>query len=76
MVLGGFAAVSAVAHAQTSSVTLYGILDMGIAHEGNGNVNGSVTRMDSGIWSGSRLGVKGSENLGNGMSANFAWRMA
>jgi predicted porin len=61
---------AAAAYAQTS-VSVYGILDMGIANENKGDPGGSVTRMDSGIWSGSRLGFTGTEDLGGGLAANF-----
>lgn len=64
-VLGAFAGA---ASAQ-SNVTVYGVFDIGLAHENNG-VN-SVNRMDSGNQSGSRLGFKGSEDLGGGLSAVF-----
>ena len=60
--------IAGVAQAQ-SSVTVYGVVDVGIAHENNG-VN-SVTRMDSGNLNGSRLGFKGSEDLGGGLAAIF-----
>lgn len=66
-VLGAF---TTSANAQTN-VTVYGIVDLGIRHEDNGAPAGSVTRMDSGILNGSRLGFKGSEDLGGGLSANF-----
>jgi predicted porin len=54
-----------------SNVTVYGIADVAIAHETNGSP-GSATRIDSGGQSGSRLGFKGSEDLGGGLKANFA----
>lgn len=53
-----------------SSVTIYGIMDMGVAIE-SGNTAGSVMRLGSGIQSGSRLGFKGVEELGGGLSAKF-----
>ena len=52
-----------------SSVTLYGIVDVGIEHLDVGNVNG--TRLMSGISQGSRWGIRGSESLGGGYSAIF-----
>lgn len=64
-VLGAFAGTAAA----QSNVSIYGLIDLGISHD-NGGVN-SVTRIDSGIQSGSRLGFKGSEDLGGGLSANF-----
>jgi predicted porin len=53
-----------------SNVTVYGIVDVGIANERNGSP-GTSNRIDSGGQSGSRLGFKGSEDLGNGLKANF-----
>ncbi|MCA1325091.1 porin [Herbaspirillum sp. alder98] len=66
--IAAIAACSAV-QAQTN-VTIYGILDMGIVHE-SGGAAGSVNKVTSGIGSGSRLGFKGTEDLGGGMSALF-----
>ena len=59
------------AHAQTTGVTLYGIADMGFVHE-SGAADGSRNKLTSGMMSGSRLGFRGQENLGSGMSAFFA----
>ncbi|ABD68279.1 porin, Gram-negative type [Rhodoferax ferrireducens T118] len=61
-------AASGAAMAQ-SSVTLYGVADVGFAHEDNGST--SVNRMDSGNLNGSRWGLKGSEDLGGGLKAIF-----
>lgn len=62
-------AVSSVAHAQ-SSVTLYGIIDEGIDYISN--VNGkSFVGLIAGETSGSRWGLRGSEDLGGGLSAVF-----
>lgn len=52
-----------------SSVSIYGIVDMGLSHDNNGA--GGRTGIDSGLQSSSRLGFKGTEDLGNGMKANF-----
>lgn len=60
-------AMSNAAMAQT--VTVYGIVDIGVANENNGTT--SVTRVDSGNVYGSRLGFRGTEDLGGGMSALF-----
>ena len=49
-----------VAHAQ-SSVTLYGIVDVGIENLDVGSVD--ATRLQSGISAGSRWGIRGSEEL-------------
>ncbi|MCA3825662.1 MAG: porin, partial [Burkholderia sp.] len=57
------------AHAQ-SSVTLYGLIDAGIAY--TNNVNGaSQWRMASGTVNGSRFGLRGTEDLGGGLKALF-----
>ncbi|PRE45518.1 porin [Burkholderia multivorans] len=65
----------ATAHAE-NSVTLYGIVDAGIAYvhnsAGTGGVNqSSLVRFSSGTMSGSRWGLRGSEALGNGLQAVF-----
>ena len=62
-----FAAASA--HAQ-SSVTLYGLVDAGIAYTNNVGGSGRVA-LASGNISGSRFGLKGAEDLGGGLKAIF-----
>ncbi len=74
LVLAVLAAFAGVAHAQ-SSVTLYGVLDMAIQNENTGAPASSKTTLDSGQQSGSRLGFKGTEDLGNGLKANFLLEM-
>lgn len=56
-------------HAQTN-VTVYGIVDAGLVRESGGPA-GSVTGLNSGVSAGSRLGFRGVEDLGGGMSAQF-----
>lgn len=63
------AAVSGMAAAQTN-VTIYGLIDGGIEHQ-TGGANGSVTKLTSGVQNASRIGFKGTEDLGGGMSALF-----
>ena len=63
------AACSGVTTAQRS-VTLYGIADAGMVREAGGTA-GSVTRPSSGVASASRLGFRGSEHLGGGITAIF-----
>lgn len=53
-----------------SAVTVYGLVDLGIVHE-SGGPGGSALKMESGVTAGSRLGFKGSEDLGGGLSAHF-----
>jgi len=59
-----------VAYAQTTSVQVYGIIDTGITY-GKGGPKGSELKMDSGIQDVSRWGIRGQEDLGNGMAAIF-----
>lgn len=64
--------VSVPAFAQ-SNVTIYGIVDMGYVYRGD-NVDDNVksrSGIDSGVANGSRLGFKGTEDLGNGLKAGF-----
>lgn len=66
------AALSALAGAAAaqSSVTLYGIVDIGL-EQTRLSPGGSTLRLSSGIQSGSRWGLKGTEDLGGGLSASF-----
>ncbi|MES3002400.1 MAG: porin [Pseudomonadota bacterium] len=57
-----------------SSVTMYGVVDLGIERT-KLSPGPSVTALTSGIQSGSRLGFKGSEDLGGGLSAAFQLEM-
>ncbi|WP_109476119.1 porin [Paraburkholderia sp. C35] len=63
------AAASSHALAQ-STVTLYGIVDEGITY-GNNVGGGSQVAAASGTMSGSRFGLRGTEDLGGGLSAIF-----
>ena len=62
-------AAGAGAHAQTN-VTIYGIVDAAFVGE-NGSSAGHQTKITSGAASASRIGFRGTEDLGNGMSAFF-----
>jgi predicted porin len=53
-----------------SSVQVYGVADAGVVWE-RGGAGGNVTRLTSGEASGSRLGIKGREDLGGGLAATF-----
>ncbi|CDY77676.1 Outer membrane protein (porin) [Caballeronia glathei] len=75
LVLGtcGIVVVSSAAHAQ-SAVTLYGIIDAGIAYTNNvskGGTSGSLVQATSGEINGSRFGLRGAEDLGGGLKAIF-----
>ena len=63
--LAVLASVAGVAQAQ-SSVQLYGIVDL-VLHKDKG----ASAALTSGGVSGSRWGLKGSEDLGGGLKANF-----
>ena len=52
-----------------SAVTLYGIVDVGIESLDVGTE--SITRLQSGMSQGSRIGIRGSEDLGGGYRALF-----
>jgi len=66
--LAGLTAVCATASAQ-SSVTLYGVVDLGVRYVKNGDA--SVTSLASNGNNTSRLGVRGIEDLGDGLKAGF-----
>ncbi|HYS68472.1 MAG TPA: porin [Paraburkholderia sp.] len=60
---------SGAAHAQ-SSVTLYGLIDTGLTYTSNSG-GSSNFQQASGILNGNRWGLRGSEDLGNGLKAIF-----
>lgn len=62
------AAVASQAALADSSVTMYGRVDLGLQQIHNG---GSTIRVDSGTYTASRLGFRGVEDLGGGLSALF-----
>ena len=70
VLLSGLAASTAIAQ---SSVSIYGIVDSGLAHITNVNAAGdSVTKVPSLTSSfPSRIGFRGTEDLGNGLQAFF-----
>jgi predicted porin len=53
-----------------SNVQVYGIADVGAAHISPGGAD-SINKIDSGLFRTSRLGFKGTEDLGNGMKVIF-----
>lgn len=63
-------ATAAVASFAQSSVTIYGIVDLGVTQV-SGLRGGSISQLNSGIMDGSRLGVRGNEDLGGGYRALF-----
>jgi general bacterial porin, GBP family len=83
----GACVVSAAASGQTSTVTIYGSVDaaLGATRTGSGTTlpggtvstgpNTTLKRLDSGVGPGSRLGFRGNEDLGGGLSAMFLLEM-
>lgn len=66
------AGIAGPAQAQQSNVTLYGLIDAGVERLNNVSTGGGLTRMPSIAGSAaSRWGVRGSEDLGNGLKAVF-----
>ncbi|MEX0144539.1 porin [Massilia sp. LMS1-1-1.1] len=63
--LGALPAAHAQSSVDPSSVTMYGLMDAGLVQEGG------VSKLTSGISAGSRLGLRGTESLGNGLQAVF-----
>lgn len=68
LALAALTAFAGAASAQ-SSVTLFGILDAGVARLSAGGK--SVTGMENSGYNSSRLGFRGTEDLGGGLKANF-----
>ncbi len=74
--LAAVGAFAGAAQAQ-SSVTVYGILDVGYT-SASSKVNGAVTnvsRIGNSMESGSRLGFRGNEDLGGGTAAQFVFEL-
>ena len=70
-VLGAFAG-----SAMAADVTLYGLVDYGFSYEhADGDISGvdaqDTFQMKTGQNSGSRFGLKGTEDLGNGLKVGF-----
>ena len=58
-----------------SSTTVYGVVDLGFVRESGGPNGASVNKLTSGVASGSRLGFRGNEDLGGGLSAFYTLEM-
>ncbi|ONN66220.1 porin [Herbaspirillum sp. VT-16-41] len=74
LALAVLAAFAGAAHAQ-STVTVYGSVDASLSYTNkiitSGKETGGQVALDSGLMKGSRLGIKGSEDLGGGLKAVF-----
>jgi predicted porin len=53
-----------------SNVTVYGVMDLGISVD-RGGIAGTSTRVTSGMATQSRIGFRGTEELGDGLAAFF-----
>ncbi len=62
--------VSVPAFAQ-SNVTIYGVIDVGVESAKFNDADGNLTKMITSGNTTNRIGFKGTEDLGNGMKANF-----
>ena len=69
LVMTCLAAIATAGWAQ-SKVELYGIVDAGVTQV-SGLKGGSITQLASGVMEGSRFGVRGQEDLGDGYRAIF-----
>jgi len=80
LAVAAMTAFAGAAQAQ-SSVTVYGILDVGYTGGNLRSASGSTVsktttnRISNNMESGSRLGFRGTEDLGGGLSANFTYEM-
>lgn len=73
---GALACASAAQAQQTSSVQLYGVMDAGVEYVNNVASGYSLTRVPTNTNTApSRLGFRGNEDLGNGLSAVFTLEM-
>jgi len=68
IVLAALGAFAGAASAQ-SSVTLFGVVDLSVNSVKNGST--TIKRMDSNQLNSNRLGFRGTEDLGGGMTAGF-----
>ena len=71
--LVAIAALAATSAFAQSSVTVYGIVDMGYAHSKDNNNGRETSGARGGNQSGNRLGFKGTEDIGGGLKANFVF---
>lgn len=71
----GLPMLCASAYAQSSGVTLFGVVDSAVTYQSHASTNGNsvmgLQQGGEGFLSGSRFALKGNEDLGNGLSAGF-----
>ena len=69
---GALCAESASAQSNANGVVIYGLLDAAVRRVNNADANrASLNTMEDGIFTGSRLGFRGREDLGDGLAAVF-----
>jgi predicted porin len=66
-----FSAATPLFAAAQTNVTLYGVLDAAVSSQDSGGPEGRATVINSGNQSSSRIGFRGTEDLGNGLKAVF-----
>jgi len=72
LALAVFSAFAGAATAQNNTnVTIYGVVDAGITYDRDSDADNRRWGLDSGNQSGSRIGFRGTEDLGGGLSAIF-----
>ncbi|MES2900354.1 MAG: porin [Pseudomonadota bacterium] len=69
LALAVIGSLAGTAHAQ-SALTIYGIVDAALVRE-RGGAAGNVTNLSSGVGAATRIGFRGTEDLGAGLSAHF-----
>jgi predicted porin len=70
--LASLAAANAAAQGAGSSVTIYGLVDAAVRHASNTNAaRDKRWTMEDGIFTGTRLGLRGREDLGGSWAAQF-----
>ena len=75
LAITGVCTLGCLAHAQ-STVTAYGIVDASVRYAGNAAAGGAPLKsIGDGAYTGSRLGFRGTEDLGDGMKAFFNLEM-
>lgn len=67
LIAAALAALTTTVSAQ--NVTVYGVIDTGLQSHDTGAA--TVTRNGNNLWAASRLGFRGTEDLGDGLKANF-----
>ena len=65
------AALAIVSGSAMADANLYGIIDLSVANISNASGTQTLSAMGDGLWLPSLWGIKGSEDMGDGMTAHF-----